>query len=168
MSWARPRFVNLVGLVGVAGLIVALARPRPGTSRRAIALSLLAIAIVTMTVAQHLAGGGSPYSRYFFPILGVLAALLALAYDRLVPSLLPAVLVAAMAWWAIRQMPIGVDVATTRRPRDNGAVPPPALRVLPVGDVWRMVAAGTIAVGAAVVLVAVYLGVARGRRATAP
>ena len=41
--------------------------------------------------------------------------------------LLPAVVVAAMAWWAIKQMPIGVDPVFTRRPRDNGAVPPPAL-----------------------------------------
>ena len=84
------------------------------------------------------------------------------------PRLLPVVLVAAMAWWAIKQMPIGVDPVFTRRPRDNGAVPPPALRVLPVGDGWRMVAAGLIGVGAVVVTVACCVGLARWRRPTVP
>ena len=156
LSWARPRFVNLVGLVAVAGLIVALARPRSARAGGRSPSASSPLAVVTMTVAQHLAGGGSPYPRYFFPMLGVLAALAGRSPTTVsLPRLLPAVVVAAMAWWAIRQMPIGVDPATTRRPRDNGAVPPPALRVLPVGDVWRMVAAGTIAAGGRfVVLVA--------------
>ena len=73
-----------------------------------------------------------------------------------------------MAWWAIKQMPIGVDPVFTRRPRDNGAVPPPALRVLPVGDGWRMVAAGLIVAGAVVVAAALCLGLARWRRPTVP
>ena len=126
------------------------------------------MAVITLTVAQHLAGGGSPYPRYFFPVLGVLAALAALGLDRLMPRVLPALLVAAMAWWAIRQMPIGVDPVFTRRPRDNGAVPPPALRILPVGDGWRMVAAGLIGAGALVVAVACCVGLARWRRPTVP
>ena len=120
------------------------------------------MAVITLTVAQHLAGGGSPYPRYFFPVLGVLAALAAVGFDRLVPRLLPAVVVAAMAWWAIKQMPIGVDPVFTRRPRDNGAVPPPALRVLPVGDGWRMVAAGLIGVGAVVVAPSPVASASRG------
>jgi hypothetical protein len=168
LSWAWPRFANIVGLLVVVGLVVALARPRARTSRRAIAVCLLAVAVIALTVAQHLAGGGSPYSRYFFPVLGVLAALAAVALDRLLPRLLPAAVVAAMAWWAIKQMPIGVDPVFTRRPRDNGAVPPPALRVLPVGDGWRVVAAGLIVAGAVVVVTALGVGLARWRRPTVP
>ncbi len=78
------------------------------------------------------------------------------------PRVLPAVVVAAMAWWAIKQMPIGVDPVFTRRPRDNGAVPPPALRVLPVGDGWRMAAAGLIGVGAVVVAACTVASASRG------
>ena len=159
LSWAWPRFANLVGLVGRGR---SRRRHRPAAerarSRRAIALCLLAVAVITLTVAQHLAGGGSPYPRYFFPVLGVLAALAAVGYDRSLPRLLPAVVVVAMAWWAVNQMPIGVDPVFTRRPRDNGAVPPPALRVLPVGDGWRMVAAGVIVTGAVVIVTALCLG----------
>ena len=121
-----------------------------------------------MTVAQHLAGGGSAYPRYLFPVLGVLAALVALGFDRLVAGALLAVVVAAMAGWAIKQMPIGVDPVWTRRPRDNGAVPPPALRVLPVGDGWRMAAAGLIGAGAVVFVVGLCVALARWRRPTVP
>jgi hypothetical protein len=168
LSWAWPRFANLVGLVALVGLVVALVRPRSGTSRRRIAVCLLAVSVITLTVAQHLAGGGNAYPRYFFPILGVLAALAAVGLERLLPRLLPAAVVVAMAWWAIKQMPIGVDPVFTRRPRDNGAVPPPALRVLPVGDGWRMIAAAVIVTGAAVVMTALCLAVARWRRPTVP
>ena len=168
LSWAWPRFANIVGLVAIVGLVVALVRPQARTSRRAIAVCLLAVAVITLTVAQHLAGGGSPYPRYFFPVLGVLAALAAVGFDRLLPRLLPAAVVIAMAWWAIKQMPIGVDPVFTRRPRDNGAVPPPALRVLPVGDGWRMIAAGVIVSGAVIVVTAICLGLARWRRPTVP
>jgi Dolichyl-phosphate-mannose-protein mannosyltransferase len=168
LSWAWPRFANIVGLVAIVGLVVAMVRPRAGTRRRAIAVCLLAAAVITLTVAQHLAGGGSPYPRYFFPVLGVLAALAAVGFDRLLPGVLPAAVVAAMAWWAIKQMPIGVDPVFTRRPRDNGAVPPPALRVLPVGDGWRMIAAGVIVTGVVVVVTALCIGLARWRRPTVP
>ena len=89
------------------------------------------MAVITLTVAQHLAGGGNPYPRYFFPVLGVLAALAAVGFERLVPACFPLVVVAAMAWWAIKLMPIGVDPVFTRRPRDNGAVPPPAFASFP-------------------------------------
>jgi hypothetical protein len=168
LSWAWPRFANLVAFVAVVGVIVAIVRPRAGTSRRAIALCLVAVAVITFTVAQHLAGGGSAYPRYFFPVLGVLAVLAAVGLDRLVARVLPAVVVAAMAWWAIRQMPIGIDPAITRRPRDNGAVPPPALRVLPVGDGWRMFAAGLIVLGAGLVIAGGCLALDRWRRPTVP
>ncbi len=168
LSLAWPRLANIVGFVAIVGLVVALVRPQARTSRRAIAVCLLAVAVITLTVAQHLAGGGSPYPRYFFPVLGVLAALAAVGFDRLLPRLLPAAVVVAMAWWAIKQMPIGVDPVFTRRPRDNGAVPPPALRVLPVGDGWRMIAAGVIVSGAVIVATAICLGLARWRRPTVP
>jgi hypothetical protein len=168
LSWAWPRFANVAAVLGVVGLVVAVVRPRPGTHRRAIVMCLLSVGVITLTVAQHLAGGGSAYPRYFFPVLGVVAALAALGFDRLVPRVLPAVVVAAMAWWAIKQMPIGINPVFTRRPRDNGAVPPPALRMLPVGDGWRMAAAGLIGIGAVVVAVALCVGVARWRRPTVP
>jgi hypothetical protein len=167
-GWLWPRFANLFAVVAIVGLIVAVVKPRRGTSRRAIAVCLLAVAVITLTVAQHLAGGGNPYPRYFFPVLGVLAALAALSFERLVPRLLPVLVVAAMAWWAMKLLPIGVDPVFTRRPRDNGAVPPPALRVLPVGDGWRMAAAGLIGVGALVVTVALCVRLARWRRPTVP
>jgi hypothetical protein len=168
LSWAWPRFVNLVAVVAVIGLVVAIARPRMGTSRRAIALCLVAVAVITFTVAQHLSGGGSAYPRYFFPVLGVLSVLAAIGLDRLVPGVLPALVVGAMAWWAIRQMPIGVNPAITRRPRDGGAVPPPALRVLPVGEAWRMAAAGLIVLGTVLVIAAGCLALVRWRRPTVP
>jgi hypothetical protein len=167
LSWAWPRFANVVALVAVVGLIVAIVRPRSGTSRRAIGLCLVAVAVITFTVAQHLAGGGSAYPRYLFPAIGALAVLAAIGLDRLA-RVLPAIVVAAMAWWAIRQMPIGVNPAIARRPRDNGAVPPPALRVLPVGDGWRMFAAGVIVVGAGFVIAAGCLAFDRWRRPTVP
>ena len=113
------RAANLFAVVAIVGLIVAVVKPRRGTSRRAIALCLLAVAVITLTVAQHLAGGGNPYPRYFFPVLGVLAALAAVSFERFVPRLLPGLVVAAMAWWAMNQMPIGVDPVFTRRPRQR-------------------------------------------------
>jgi hypothetical protein len=167
-GWLWPRFANLYAVVAIVGLLVAIVKPRRGTSRRAIALCLLVTAVITLTVAQHLAGGGNPYPRYFFPVLGVVAVLAAVGFERLVPILLPVVVVAAMAWWAIKMMPIGVDPALTRRPRDNGAVPPPALRVLPVGEAWRIVASGLIVVGAVLVITAGCLAIARWRRPTVP
>ena len=42
LSWAWPRFANIVGLVAIVGLVVALVRPRR-TSRRAIAVCLVAV-----------------------------------------------------------------------------------------------------------------------------
>jgi hypothetical protein len=167
-GWLWPRFANLYAVVAIVGLLVAVVKPRRGTSRRAIAVCLIAFAVITLTVGQHLAGGGNPYPRYFFPVLGVLAVLAAVGFERLVPILLPAVIVAAMAWWAIELMPIGVNPAITRRPRDNGAVPPPALRVLPVGEGWRMLAAGLIVVGALLVIAGGCLALAQWRRPTVP
>lgn len=161
LSWAWPRFANVVGVAAVAGLVLALLRPPPWLSRRAVALCLLGVGVTAVTVAQHLAGGGSPYPRYLFPVLGVLAALAALALDRLVPRLLPAIVIVAMGWWAIRQLPIGVDPVTMLRPRDAGGLPPLALRTLPVGDAWRVAAAVVIGLGAVVTAVAGCVGMAR-------
>jgi hypothetical protein len=163
-GWPRlawPRFANLIAAVIVAGLVVLVVRARTGDkdhatdepgvmSRRSLVLCLLAVAVITVTVAQHLSGGGSPYPRYFFPVLGVLAALAALSLDRLLPRILPALLVAAMAWWAIRQMPTGVDPTTLARPRDRGRGAPDVLEVLPAGPGWRVAAAALIGAGGTV------------------
>jgi hypothetical protein len=167
-GWVWPRFANLFAAVAIVGLIVAVFKPRRGTSRRAIAVCLLVVAVITVTVTQHLAGGGNPFPRYFFPVLGVLAALAAVGFERLVPRLLPVLVVAAMAWWAMRLLPIGVNPVFTRRPRDDGAIPPPALRVLPVGDAWRVAAAGLIVTGGAVVCAAAVIHVAHWRRTSVP
>jgi 4-amino-4-deoxy-L-arabinose transferase-like glycosyltransferase len=166
LSWAWPRFAALLAVVSVTGSVVAIVRPRRGTSRRGLLLCVAAVALITLTVAQHIAGGGSPYPRYFFPVLGVLAALVAVGLERLLPRLLPAVVIAAMAWWAIRQMPIGVDPVTTLRPRDRGALPPVELRALPVGDGWRRGAALLIVAGAATAVTAGVLSAARRWRAS--
>jgi hypothetical protein len=45
-------------------------------------------------------------------------------------------------------------------------VPPPALRVLPVGDNWRMFACGLILLGAVLVVAGGCLALARRRRLT--
>ena len=90
------------------------------SSRRpALALCVVVVFVVIVTVAQHVSGGGSRYARYLLPALGVAAALFALGLDRLWPRVLPAVTVVLMGWWALRNVPSGVDPAAERRPRDR-------------------------------------------------
>jgi hypothetical protein len=163
LSWPVPRFATLVAVVGLIGMVVTVGRAamRRGTIElRGLVLCLMATAVVTLTVAQHLAGGGSPYPRYFFPALGVAAVLLGVSYDRLGPRVLPLVLLAVMGMWMVTQVPRGVDPVTLERPRDRGPAPA-ALQLLPAGDTARLLAASLAVLGAvvaAVVLVAVSVG----------
>ena len=165
LSWPVPRFATLVAVVGVIGLVVTVgaAAMRRGTIElRALVVCLLATAVVTLTVAQHLAGGGSPYPRYFFPALGVAAVLLGVSYDRLGPRVLPLVLLAVMGMWMVTQVPRGVDPVRLERPRDRGPAPV-ALQLLPAGDTARLLAATLAVLGAAAAAVAlVTLSVRRG------
>jgi hypothetical protein len=123
-------------------------------------LCALAVAVILLTIGQHVSGGGNPYTRYLFPLLGVLASVVAIGLDRIVARILPAVLVALMAWWAILNIPANVDPTRIRRARDDGA-PPAILQVLPVGDGWRLAAAVLVVVGCAVAGTVFVLGVVR-------
>ena len=89
-------------------------------TRPALGLCVVVVFVVVATVAQHVSGGGSRYARYLLPALGVAAALFALGLDRLWPRVLPAVTVVLMGWWALRNVPSGVDPTAERRPRDRG------------------------------------------------
>ncbi len=115
-----------------------------------------------VTVAQHVSGGGSRYARYLLPAVGVAAALFALGLDRLWPRVLPAVTVVLMGWWAVRNVPSGVDPTAERRPRDRGQPMPELLQVLPASPWLRTAAAVVIAVGC--VAIAISLVDAATRR----
>ena len=125
--------------------------------------------VTALTVAQHVSGGGNAYSRYLFPVLGVLAVAVTIGLDRIVARFLPVVLVGLMGWWAILSIPVDVNV-TRRRPRDDGGAPV-LLQVLPVGGGWRLAAAVTLVVGCAVAATVLVVGVVRpdlGRRTERP
>ncbi len=116
-------------------------------------LCVVVVFVVIVTVAQHVSGGGSRYARYLLPALGVAAALFALGLDRLWPRVLPAVTVVLMGWWALRNVPSGVDPAAERRPRDRGKPMPELLQVLPASP-WLRTAAGFV----------IFVGCAAARR----
>ena len=85
--------------------------------------------------------------RYLLPALGVAAALFAIGLDRLWPRVLPVVTVVLMGWWALRNVPSGVDPTTERRLRDRGMPMPELLEVLPASPWLRTAAGVVIAVG---------------------
>ncbi len=114
-----------------------------------------------MTVAQHVSGGGSRYARYLLPALGVAAALFAIGLDRLWPRVLPVVTVVLMGWWALRNVPSGVDPTTERRLRDRGLPMPELLQVLPASPWLRTAAGVVIAVGCLMVAVSIVGGYRR-------
>ena len=129
-------------------------------------MCLLVALLVVVTVAQHVSGGGSRYARYLLPALGVLAALFALGLDRLIPRLLPAVVVGLMGFWALKNVPRGVDPHRVRRPRDNGNPMPELLQVLPASPWLRTAAVVVIVAGCCGVAYSLVAGLA-GRRFTA-
>jgi hypothetical protein len=154
-SVKAPPGVNPVLALSAAGVAVAAAVGRTGDivrrsvngviSRSSLLLCVSVVAVVIITVAQHVSGGGSRYARYLLPALGVAAALVAIGLDRLLPRILPAVTVALMGFWALRNMPRGVDPAAERRPRDRGAPMPEILQVLPASP-WLRTAAVVVAI----------------------
>ena len=176
----RAPLLNLALLLAVVGVVIVALTGRTGdvvrrddataispdrlrgiVTRPGLALCITVVFVVIVTVAQHVSGGGSRYSRYLLPALGVAAALFALGLDRLWPRVLPAITVVLMGWWALRNLPSGVDPTAERRPRDRGRPMPELLQVLPASP-WLRTAAGVfIALGAAAVAVALVDGLAR-------
>jgi hypothetical protein len=162
---SAPPGVNPALLLATIGVVVVAIRGRTGdvvrrgvhgvVTRPALGLCVLVVLVVVVTVAQHVSGGGNRYARYLLPALGVAAALFALGLDRLWPRVLPAITVVLMGWWALRNVPSGVDPVAERRPRDRGVRMPELLQVLPASPWLRTAAGFAIAVGC--VLLAVWL-----------
>ena len=124
----------------------------------------MSVLLIVLTIAQHVAGGGNGYARYLFPVLGVLATFVVIGLDRIIPRVLPAVVVVLLAWWAIANIPTAVDPHRVRRPRDRGAPAPLALQVLPGNDALRLLIAVVIGVSTVLAVAAVVAGaVRRGR-----
>ena len=164
---AAPPGVNMALALAVVGLGVVAVVGRSGdvvrrgvrgvVTRPALGLCIVVVFVVVVTVAQHVAGGGSRYARYLLPALGVVAALFALGLDRLWPRVLPLVTIALMGWWALRNVPSGVDPTAERRPRDGGSPMPEALQVLPASPWLRTAAGAVIVVGCAIVVAALVV-----------
>ena len=165
LDWHVPRFATLVAVLAIAGLVLALLTRRRGWWRAGILLALGAVAVITVTVAQHIAGGGNQYPRYFFPVLGVLACLVVLGLDRLLARLLPLAVVLAMAGWLMTKLPISVDPTEVTRPRDRTRPMPLLLQVLPAGDGARRLVALVAIAGGVAALYGLIVETRRARRA---
>ena len=118
----RATFVaDVAALVVVAGLVaVAVRRPRRwcpehGTGRAGLTTCAAVVAVTAATIAQHVAGGGLPSSRYVFPALGVLACLFVIGAEVVAPRVLPVVVVAVLVTWTGHVVP--GRVAAAGRPR---------------------------------------------------
>ena len=143
----HPPLMVPVGLAAIAGLVSVVVTRRTGdhdrsgrparVSRRSVALLVISVLVIAATFGQHVSAGGVTHPRYLLPVLGALATLIVVGLDRLVPRVLPAVLVVAMAWWALAHIPSGVEPALAYRHRDRGAPAPALLHVLPTGAFWR-------------------------------
>ena len=117
------------------------------TLRWQIALGLVTVALIALTLAQHVSGGGNAHARYAMPAIGVSAVLLVIGMERIWSRWAPFALVVVAGWWALINLPVDVDPGTLARNRDDGQYPPYPLRVLPLSDGWRTGAGVLIAVG---------------------
>ena len=118
----------VAGVAAVAAviglLLVALPgrrRPRPvaaDLSRPALAICVVAVLVVCATIAQHVAAGGLPSSRYTFPALGVLACLFVLGL-AVSGRLLPLLAIATVTVWTGHVLPTRVasDIQRSDGPR---------------------------------------------------
>jgi Dolichyl-phosphate-mannose-protein mannosyltransferase len=168
-----PRFTNVLSALAVAGVVVVAVTGRihrgvtsplgSAVVRWRVVLCLVAVGTLGLTLAQHVSGGGNPYSRYLLPAIGVIATLFVVGMERLLPRWGPVALVAVTGWWAVTNLPVGVDPESVRRPRDRGTPPPELLRVLPLSDSWRT-GAGVLIVLGLVVAVASMLVMTFARR----
>lgn len=164
----HPWGMVVVGIAATTGLLLAFVTRRAGDHhddgspahlrRDSLLLLCWGIAVVAATYVQHVSVGGSMHPRYVFPALGAIAALTAVGVDRLVPRVLPTVLVFGMATWTLLQLPIGVDPLRVRRQRDATGLAPEALRVLPGDPFWRALAGTSIVVGCGIAAVVMLLG----------
>lgn len=167
-----PRGTNVAIVVALVGLAIAVAVGRTGdrergargwpVSRLSMALGGLATVLIAITVAQHVSGGGNAYARYLFPVLPVLATSFAIGFDRLLPRLLPAASLGALAYWAWQNVPTTVDLASLRRPRDRGRGMPDVLRTIPSSATSRDFALGVAITGSAILAVVVLIGLFSG------
>jgi hypothetical protein len=166
-----PPGVNIALLLVVIGLVIVAIRGQTGdvlrrgvhglVTKPALGLCVTVVLGVITTVAQHVSGGGSRYARYLLPALGVAAALFAIGLDRLLPRVLPAVTVVLMGWWALRNVPSGVDPTEELRPRDRGVPMPELLQVLPASPWLRTAAVVVIAIGCLAIAVSMVGGYRR-------
>lgn len=119
-----------------------------------LALALVAVALITFTIAQHASGGGNAHARYSMPAIGAAAVLVVIGMERIWSRWAPLALVMVAGWWALVNLPVDVDPQTLLRNRDDGQLPPYPLRVLPLSDAWRTGAGVLVVVGVVVAVAA--------------
>jgi hypothetical protein len=153
----QPPGMWIVATLGIAGLVLATVTRCTGDrdamgnryrlARRSILLLLIGISLIVLYIAQHVSGGGYLHPRYVFPVLASVATLLVVGLDRILPRILPFVLLVGMAMWTLVQLPVGIDPTASSRPRDGNRLAPAALRILPGSEWWRTFATVWIVVG---------------------
>lgn len=162
---ARPTGMLVIAAIAVAGLVAVIIARRTGDrdrwgdryfiSRRSILLLVIGVGVIVWYIAEHVSGGGYLHPRYVFPVLGSVATLFVIGFDRIAPRILPVAVLVGMATWTLVQLPVGVDPSQISRPRDEGRLAPTALRTLPGSDWWRSFTALWIVVGCVVAAVAI-------------
>jgi hypothetical protein len=128
----------------------------------------VASAVVAVTVAQHLSGGGMTHARYLFPALAPLAIVMAVGFDQLRPRVAPALLLGALAWWSVATIPTAVDREEEERIRARGVPNGHVLEQLPGSTAWRLLFAALVLVGLAVACAALVDGIRHPRPRPAP
>ncbi|HYN33859.1 MAG TPA: hypothetical protein VES40_14640 [Ilumatobacteraceae bacterium] len=167
----RPTGMLVIAAIAVVGLVAAVIARRTGDrdqsgerygiARRSILLLVIGVGVTVYYIAEHVSGGGYLHPRYVFPVLGSVATLFVIGFDRIAPRILPVAVLIGMATWTLVQLPVGVDPSLSSRPRDEGRLAPIALRTLPGSDWWRSFTALWIVVGcviAAAAIAAVVFG----------
>ena len=161
----RPPGMWIFAVLGVAGLALATvtrctgdrddAGNRYQLARRSILMMLVGIAVIVLYIAQHVSGGGYLHPRYAFPVLASVATLMVVGLDRILPRVLPVILLVGMAMWTLIQLPVAIDPSFNSRPRDGNRLAPAALRTLPGSDAWRAFTTLWIVVGFVIAAVAI-------------
>jgi len=149
-----PDLRRVAGLIGIV-LLVGLARAIHQRSIliRPACLAIVAVIVTLATFVQHVSRGGTPWDRYLFPVVGVLAVFAAIGAQRVIPVAGPVALVALIAAraFATRPTPLPEDALVglfppALRPPGGG----PAIRALAAATPWlgiTMFVVGFAAVG---------------------